>query len=132
MARIVTVQLRPDWADKVVAEEGGVIAAADKIGFDPSTASRQFSGKVAPSARFIGEVMTKWSVDFDDAFVIVDREAGLRRAIHRARRTRTAQPLGGRVHGRHTHRAVLTRQARRRLTADGVAGTPPHRSPGIN
>ncbi|MEB0001637.1 hypothetical protein QN357_01630 [Cryobacterium sp. RTC2.1] len=70
-----TVRVRAAWAAKAKEQAGGLSGLADRLGVDISTTSRQLAGKSEPSSRFIGAVMTKYSVDFDEAFELIDLAA---------------------------------------------------------
>lgn len=68
-----TVIVRMEWAQRAAKDAGGVVAWADALGIDKSTASRHLKGTVEASPRFIGAVLTRYPITFDRAFDIVDR-----------------------------------------------------------
>ena len=67
-----TVKVRPEWADLIKAECGGLASVSTRLGVDKSTVSRQFSGKHDAGPRFIAAVLTSFPVKFEDAFDISD------------------------------------------------------------
>lgn len=66
-----TVQVRQDWATRAAKDAGGVVAWAEALGIDKSTASRQLRGGVEASPRFIAAVLTTHPVRFDVAFDVI-------------------------------------------------------------
>ncbi|MDV2474200.1 hypothetical protein F8M49_29900 [Rhodococcus zopfii] len=80
MPEIATVRVRQDWLEKMLKTHRTMTSFAEKLGIEKSTVSRQASGKSEASPRFIGAVMTKFAIDFDDAFDVTIEEVAQRRA----------------------------------------------------
>ncbi len=72
-----TVRIRSGWAEQARLRAGGIAGVAEKLGVDQSTVSRQLAGKSEPGPRFIGAVLAKYCVPFDEAFEVVDVPAAL-------------------------------------------------------
>ena len=69
-----TVVVRQDWAKRAVVDAGGVNAWAEALGVDKSTASRQLTGTVEASQRFIAAVLLRYPVTFERAFDVIEGE----------------------------------------------------------
>lgn len=69
-----TVIVRLDWAQRAAKDAGGVVAWAQALGIDKSTASRHLRGGVEASPRFIAAVLRTYPVTFDAAFDVIDRD----------------------------------------------------------
>ncbi|MCR6706526.1 MAG: hypothetical protein NVV66_18185 [Cellulomonas sp.] len=74
MAEIATIRLNPEWAERTKAGCGGVAGFGAALGVDKGTASRHLRGKSEAGPRFIGAVLTKFAVTFDEAFDVVHEE----------------------------------------------------------
>ncbi|WRS29656.1 hypothetical protein U6G28_09025 [Actinomycetaceae bacterium MB13-C1-2] len=70
-----TITVRQQWAQRAAQDAGGVVAWAEALGIDKSTASRQLKGGVEASPKFIAAVLTRYPVTFDAAFDVTAEEA---------------------------------------------------------
>ncbi|OFQ44624.1 hypothetical protein HMPREF3155_11600 [Corynebacterium sp. HMSC06D04] len=85
MQTINTVRVNQEWLEAQIRECGGASNFARILGVDPSTVSRQINMKAEASPRFIGAVLAKIAVSFQDAFDVTEEEV----RVHRARMLRT-------------------------------------------
>ena len=80
METVYTVRVREDWLEKALDKEGGVRALAQKLGCNASTVSRYARGQAEAGPRFIGSVLSAFTIDFDDAFDVTEEQVRVRRA----------------------------------------------------
>ena len=72
MTKDPTVTVRQDWAQRAAKDAGGIVAWAQALGIDKSTASRQLRGGVEASPKFIAAVLTRYPITFDRAFDVTE------------------------------------------------------------
>lgn len=80
MDTIHTIRTRQDWIDVAIRDAGGITALAEQLGTTASTVSRHASGAVEASPRFIGAVLARFPIRFQDAFDVTEERVRARRA----------------------------------------------------